>query len=69
MVPGREQAGVGRQLTGAGEGDAEVCDGQQLRRVDAVSSQQLHKISRFCTTGSGALGKEQNRDGVEIVKG
>lgn len=32
-------------LTGASEGDAEVRDGQQLRRVDAASSQQLDKIS------------------------
>lgn len=40
----REEAGQ-RGLTGSSEGDAEVRDGQQLRRVDAASSQQLHEIS------------------------
>lgn len=40
-----DKMGIGFALTRSGEGDAEVCDGQQLRRVDAVSSQQLHKIS------------------------
>lgn len=31
--------GQGQQtLTGAGKGDAEVCDGEQLRCVDAISS-------------------------------
>lgn len=44
-------------LTGSSEGDAEVCDWQQLRWVDAISSQQLHKITCFCTTKPGPLRK------------
>lgn len=44
-------------LTGSSEGDAEVCDWQQLRCVDAISSQQLHKITCFYTTRPGPLWK------------
>ncbi len=51
---GRKE-GNQRVLTRSSEGDAEVCDGQQLRCVDAISSQQLHKISWFCTTRHGPL--------------
>lgn len=52
-----EEGGNRRLLTGSGERDAEVCDGEQLRRVDAVSSQQLHKIPRFYTSGHRPLRK------------
>jgi len=50
-----EQGSDRRVLTGSGEGDAEVRDRQQLRRVDAASSQQLHEIPGFCAAGRGPL--------------
>lgn len=46
-----------RVLTGSDKRDAEVRDGQQLRCVDAISSQQLHVISRFSATRRGPLRK------------
>lgn len=54
-------------LTRSSEGDAEVCDWQQLRRVNAISSQQLHKITCFCTTRPGPLWKNMALSGSSIV--
>lgn len=42
-------------LTGTSEGVAEVYDRHQLGRVNATSSQQLHKISWFWTSAHGPL--------------
>lgn len=55
---GTRRDGEQRQLTWSGEGDAKVCDGQQLGGIDPIPSQQLHKIPRFCTRWSGSLGEE-----------